>query len=262
MRDEDEFGTYEWTKRTSGVMSAAEHGRMLAAIACAQPGYVAGLVRRAAGWTSRRGASLSLTLPEPPRGPLVEAAHQACEQQGPHVKWHSYRTWAYGHALALFDGKSLDRKLFYLACLLHDYGLEQPHGREDFTLRSAERALECVRGLDLSEDAVRAVADAITLHVTPGIRLKRDGALGYYLQAGSLLDLAGVRAWQLPQAYHDAAATEYPRDGVTDSFVSLVRAEADANPGSRFSLLYRCGLTLTFRLDRRVTAWRTSRGRS
>jgi len=149
MSTDDRFGTYEWAKRTSGVMSSADRRRAGAAIAGALPGYFAGLALLAVGRTSRRASALPDTLPTPPDSRLARAAEHAWRQQHPHVRSHSCRTWIYGRALALCDGEQLDDELFYVACLLHDYGLEQPRRGEDFTVRSAERAMGCVDDLGL-----------------------------------------------------------------------------------------------------------------
>ena len=117
-------GTYAWTTRTSGVMSSAERRRVVAAIIGRAVGYLPGLI--------------------------------ACAEQGLLVMRHSCRTWACGRALALLDDQHLDSEQFYVACLLHDYGLEIRGAGEDFTLRSAERASQCLRAVTDSEPAVRA----------------------------------------------------------------------------------------------------------
>jgi hypothetical protein len=191
------LGTYEWTKQTLGVMSLTQRGRALAGVARGQVVYVADYIRLLTDRPPRRPASDPIfTLVMPPDGPLPAAAKKAWAEQCPQIRAHSYRAWAYGRALACLDGAGLDDRLFYLACLLHDYGLEHPQAGEDFTLRSAERALRCIRELDRPEQDERVVADAITLHVTPGLRPEGDAIAGYYIQAGSLLDLAGSRGAQ------------------------------------------------------------------
>ncbi len=231
-------------------MTAAERWRCRAAIARGAGEYVSTFVKLVTGRTPRAAAALSFASLKAPGTRLAVVAEAACDEQRPHVVRHSYRTWAYGYALALIDGKEpLDEELFYVACLLHDHGLERPRAGEDFTLRSAERALQCVRVADRSDQVGQTIADAITMHVTPGLRARPDTVLGCYIQAGSMLDLSGLRANDLSRSYCRAVAAEYQRDGVTDFFVNLVRAEAAANPRSRFGELYRCGITLTFRLN-------------
>ena len=49
----------------------------------------------------------------------------------------------FGSGLAALDGNTMDPELFYIASLLHDYGLTEVVPGEDFTLRSAERVIRC-----------------------------------------------------------------------------------------------------------------------
>ena len=103
-------------------------------------------------------------------------------------------------ALAALDGEPLDRELFYVAALLHDLGIEQPVAGEDFTLRSAARAIDCAHAGGLADHQAELIADAITIHASPGITAERDGALGFYVQSGATLDLGGFRQWDIPEA--------------------------------------------------------------
>ena len=114
---------------------------------------------------------------------------------------------------------------------------------QDFTVRSAERARRCVHETGAPEEAGTAIGQAITVHATPGIRADLDGALGFYVQAGALLDLVGIRAEDLTRSFAYATNSAYPRAGVTREITRLIRAEAQANPKSRFALLHRCGFT-------------------
>jgi HD domain len=155
---------------------------------------------------------------------------------------HSYRSWIFGRGLAAMDSIELDPELFYVACLLHDFGICRAVRGEDFTLRSAERALRCAEELDVPADSATVIADAITVHATPGIRTETDGALGVYIQAGALFDLGGLRVADLTRAFREDAIKAYPRAGVTKEITELIRMEARANPSGRFALLHRCGM--------------------
>jgi hypothetical protein len=249
MAGEDVYGSYGWTRGTAGVMSSADRRHAIRPMAGVLTSGLIGNVRFRMGRTSHGTGGLSFDELRMPDSPLAVEATRACaELNRPDVMGHSYRTWAYGRALAAFDGARLDEELFYVACLLHDYGLPEPRAGEDFTLRGAECARRCARTTGRSEATATALADAITFHVTPGVSAYDRAGLGCYVQAGSMLDLAGLRAVDLSRAYLDAVAGKYDRTGVTGAFVRLVKAEAAKNPGTRFGLLNRCGLTLTFRL--------------
>ena len=87
------------------------------------------------------------------------------------------------------------------------------------------------------------------MHATPGITVDRDGALGVYVQAGAMFDLAGLRLGDLTRAYRDDVISRHPRDGVTADLLAMIKAEASANPDGRFALLRRCGLPMLLRLN-------------
>ena len=153
----------------------------------------------------------------------------------------------FGTGLATLDGATLDMELLYVASLLHDYGLSQVVDGEDFTLRSAGRLQRCADEAGLA--TVDQAADAITVHAGPGITIERDGALGVYVQAGAMFDLAGMRVGDLTRAYRDDVINAHPRAGVTADLLARIKAEASANPQGRMALLQRCGLPLLLRLN-------------
>ncbi len=176
-------------------------------------------------------------------------AEEAADEQSGHVRGHGYRTWAYGTALAALDRAELEPEVFYVAALLHDYGVAEVVAGEDFVLRSAARTERCVADAGLGETVALTVADAIAVHSTAGITVEHDGAPGFYVQAGAVLDLAGIRCGDLPRSYFTDVHATHPRDGVTAAFVSHIAAEARANPDGRFAQLRRCGFNVLLRAN-------------
>jgi len=246
--DPTRTGGLGWTRRTQGTLTAAERRRLLGEVVRGQGRYLAGRIKLALGRTPARAASLSAEALEPPDSKLAREAEEACGEQPPSLIGHGYRTWMFGAGLGALDGVELDPELFYVASLLHDYGIATAVAGEDFTLRSAARLESCGHEVDADPEAVESAADAITVHITPGLTVERDGALGFYLQAGAMFDLAGLRAADLSAAYRDRVIAAHPRDGVTEAVVAMIRAEARANPRGRFGLLRRCGLATVVRL--------------
>jgi len=86
------------------------------------------------------------------------------------------------------------------------------------------------------------LADAITVHTTPGLRIERDGSLGFYVQNGALVDIAGNRVWDLSAKLIDETLARYDRRGFTRELAAHFTAEARAVRGGRFALLRTCGL--------------------
>lgn len=186
---------------------------------------------------------------EPPDSWLARNAEEACAEQPDSIAVHSYRTWMFGLALAAVDRAELDRELFYCAALLHDYGIAESVPGRDFTLGGAERAIACAAGATVAPERGETMADAICVHTTPGISVDRDGPLGCYIQWGAMVDGAGLRIWDIVPANVQEVVRRHPRgSGFKRELASMMRAEAKAVPGGRFSLLVRCGVPLAVRL--------------
>jgi hypothetical protein len=207
-----------------------------------------GRAKLALGRLPAGAAAIDVSDFEPPDSRLAREAEQACAEQPDSIAQHSYRSWMFGLALAALDRVDLDRELFYCASLVHDYGLIEPTPGRDFTLQGAERAIACAAAAEIGDDRGQAMADAISVHITPGIRIDRDGPLGYYLQCGGLADGAGLRLWDVAPANLREITRRHPRGtGFSRELIGMQRAEAQAVPGGRFALAVRCGLSLATR---------------
>jgi len=240
--DLSRVGGLEWTRRTNGNLTRRERLRMLGDIARGQAEMLSGRLSAATG----RGAKAALTTLTPPDSAFAREVEAAAAEQNMHWEGHGYRTWWLGTALANLDGNALDPEHFYAAALLHDHGVIPSVQGEDFTLRSAERVARIPN--DLTVDELTAIQDGITVHSTAGITVERDGALGFYTQAGAMADIAGLRMWNLDPAFLASVLDKHPRTGITRALIDGVRAEARALPGGRFALLRRCGFTTACRM--------------
>jgi len=247
--DPERLGGIAWARRTQGTLSAAERRALFAAIVRGQGEYLAGLLKFATGRTPAGARSLRVDDLAPPDSAFARAAEDACREQPPHVAGHGYRTWMYGSALATLDGIRLDPEQFYVASLLHDYGIAEPVAGQDFTVRSAARIERCAGEVGLDPEVAAAVMDAVTVHATVGVSVAVDGATGVYVQSGAMFDLGGLRVGDLTRAYRNAVIAQHPREGVSAAIIALIAAEARAVPGGRFAQLHRCGLTLVVRAN-------------
>jgi hypothetical protein len=242
-------GGLAWTRQTKGELTRTERRRLLGHIAAGLGGYLAGRIRAATGSVPAGARSLSADALAPPDSRLARVAEAACQEQPPSLIGHGYRTWLFGSGLAAVDDISMDTELFYVACLLHDYGIAEVVAGEDFTLRSAERVERCAEDAGVTPTAIEPAADAVTVHATPGIDVDGDGALGVYVQAGAMFDLTGLRLGDLTRGYRDDVIRKHPRDGVTADIAAMIKAEAVGNPRGRFALLNRCGMPLLVQLN-------------
>src|SRR4051812_16344138 len=191
MPDPDRVGGLGWTRRTKGALTSADRRRLLVAIARGQAENVVGQIKLRVGRAPRAADE----MPHPPDSAFAHEVQEACDEQPSAIRAHSYRTWAFGWALAALDGESaaIDPEAWWCATLLHDAGIAHVVQGEDFTLRSAEAAVACADRH--GRDDGFWIGDAVTAHATPGASVERDGAMAPYVQAGALLDLGGLRLW-------------------------------------------------------------------
>jgi hypothetical protein len=246
--DLERLGGLEWTRRTRGRLTSRVRRHLLGEIVRGQAAYLAGRIKLASGREPAGAAEIATTDFDPPDSAFAREAEEAAREQTPGVEGHGYRTWLFGAGLAALDRNTLDPERFYVASLLHDHGIVHPVAGEDFTLRSAERVERCAEVADAQGDGVTAIGDAITVHATPGITVENDGELGFYVQAGAMLDLGGLRAEALTRAFRDGVIERHPRAGVSTEIIAAIKAETRLNPGTRFALLRRCGFLPLIRL--------------
>jgi hypothetical protein len=247
--DPTRLGGLAWTRRTGGRLTRRERTRLLGEIAKGQAVNLAGRVRLAAGRLPAGAAEIDARSFAPPDSALAREAERACAELPETIAGHSYRTWMFGLALAALDGSDPDPELFYCASLLHDMGLAEAVPGRDFTLGGAERAISCAESAGAEAGRGEAIADAICAHATPGARLDRDGAPGCYVQWGAMVDVGGLRLWDISPANREETLHRHPRQtAFKRELTEAVRAEARAVPGGRFALLTRCGFPLAIRL--------------
>lgn len=156
----------------------------------------------------------------PPETDWVLAAREVAERKLTcHWFLHSERTWQFATALAARDhqraaanGKptpEVDPELLYVAALLHDTGLLSDDRKRCFAVVGATNALSTARKVGADRASAKLVAQAICSHIS----VNPGNQLGEYVQAGSLLDLIGSRAWHLGPALVKKVCDEWPRAG-------------------------------------------------
>lgn len=240
-----ELTTHEWCARTGGALTRRQKVALLVPITKMLGQMAAGTARLAAG---RRAPGAS--LPIAPGSGLVEAALEEARDQGPDLEGHGLRTWLFGGALAALDGVPLDAEAFCVTAIVHDAGAATTVDREDFTVRSAEVAVRSFAraGVALDPDREREVRDGIVAHATPGVTVEQS-AIGAYVQAGAMLDLAGLRLADLPRATVREVHDLHPPGTMKQTILRLINEEARAVPDGRFALARRTGLAVSVRLS-------------
>jgi hypothetical protein len=209
------IGTLEWATATSGNLGNAERLRFVASILRTTATYTVGRLRMLLGLRPARVGTLDLDRLVLPDTKLVAEAMAACrETLTPSMQNHSLRTFAFGLAL------------------------ETPTPQRCFAVVGAERALAIAQRAGAEDATARAIAEGICMHVTPGVGFER-GPIGPMLSAGALLDLAGVRLWDLDPAFARRAEERHPRLAMKRHLTTCWSAEARAVPGGRAAFIAR-----------------------
>jgi hypothetical protein len=92
-----------------------------------------------------------------------------------------------------------------------------------------------------------AVLDAITLHANPTVPLARGG-LQFLLHAGVMVDVLGLRAFDLDWDGVERVATKHPRHAFTERGEPILRGHANRVAGTRARAGFQCGFSLALRL--------------
>jgi hypothetical protein len=241
---------YQLVLKTGGCLTACDKLEMAPAMGWWFLGYIGGLAMLILRAVPTSAAVSVSTIPRP-AGPLANETDAVYRNMPSAMQAHAYRTWLIGAGLAALQGSvSLDAELLYCSALLHDYGLtlSTPTGT-DFTLASAERAGRCASAAGISASRKRALMDAICLHSTIGLS-KKTSEIGYFVQWGSMGDLAGVRRWRLGRQNLNYIDQRMARTAAArDKLIELVRKESISFPKGRFALYTHAGMTLMMRIN-------------
>ena len=235
-----ELGTHGWVERTGGLLTGSERRHLLRPLARTHASNAAGRISMLLRVNSGRRAQVTQGQPAPDSALTRAAEAFARRRLSPALLNHSYRTYAFGAALADLENVDVDHELLYAAALLHDVGLVTSVPQVDFTRTSARAAREVAEEVGLSTAATDTMRTAITLHHSPGVT-RAHGPVAYLLSAGAGLDVIGLRSWQLPRDVLDAVTFTHPRLGFKREFTAAFRAEAAQVPHGRAAFLRRFG---------------------
>ncbi|GAA5027942.1 hypothetical protein GCM10023258_23040 [Terrabacter aeriphilus] len=241
MTPDTTVGTHAWTMRTGGRLQPAEARGLLVDLARAHAGNAVGRLGLLTHLHPGRNAYVDPARLVPPTSPLTRAATDAATRVLPSpLLNHSHRSYRFARAVGELEGVDVDAELLYAAALLHDTGLVTATGRDDFTLASARLARNVAEQVGLSTAATETLQTAITLHHSPRVTLD-FGPVAYLLAAGTGVDVAGVRTWQLPPGVLTTTVRDHPRDGFKRYFTGVWANEAARVPHGRARFLCRYG---------------------
>jgi hypothetical protein len=168
-----------------------------------------------------------------PSGPVVDAveafARAACP---PYLMHHNHRTFLFGRMLV---PEAADLELAFVAALLHDIALVDPHiGETTFEQVGADVAAHFLEGQGWEPERIRLVERAIIHHIdlaphdVPEMRI---------VQAGAAFDVAGLPLDAITNPATSAILAQFPRGSMAVEIQSAIQAEIARQPCGSFARL-------------------------
>lgn len=242
-----DIGTIEWCRRTRGLMTAGERMRYMTAVLLETSRSLPRLLLSRAGVWRRGPDPSSFKLPDTAFAREVLAV---CAQLSPMLTEHSLRSYLFARALAAVDGEHVDDEALFAATMLHDCAfpeVDDPSDDRCFGLRGAERAEALLQRAPFDSATRHAVLDAITLHLNPYVSAEQ-GALQRLTHNGVMLDVVGIRAWELDRAGIDRVNGAHPRHAFLHIGFQGFVAHGARLPRTRAAAAVRCGFGMARRI--------------
>jgi hypothetical protein len=234
-------GTLEWAVATGGQLTWRERLGLLADAVAMQIEVLPAQLRWKLGLSADQHPAIDARDIRPPDTYAALASEGHCREVSP--PWlvnHCLRSYCWGRILAAQRHLAPDDELFYVAALLHDLGLTERYanGAPCFAIRGAMAARDAAHGAGLTGSRGDRLAEAITLHVNVRVGLEH-GVEAHLLNAGTALDVTGLRYWELPDGAADAVVARHPRLDMKRAIWPVWKTEADAHPECRGHFLNR-----------------------
>jgi hypothetical protein len=234
-----QIGTLDWARATSGKLTGSERSAFLAPALRQSLAYAVGRLRLVMGLRRADAAAIDLDSFALPDSKLTrECEAEARETLSPATLEHSYRSFLYGLALAGLDGVEVDAEHLYATALLHDIALETRDPGCCFAVRGALTMRDVALRAGVDDATARTLAEGIAHHITPGVGYEL-GPLAPLLQCGAMLDLTGLRLWELQPGFVEAVQQRHPRHGAKHSIGAFWRDEARGFPQGRAAFVER-----------------------
>lgn len=238
-------GTLAWATKTNGILSRGEYLGLHKQLITLQ-------LKELRAWFSSKGFGRSRPLDFDVDALVVpdsNIARQADElvrdlSSAP-LHSHCVRTYVWGYLLGKQVGLNFDPELFYLASILHDLGLVEPHIQRSscacFAVTGAQKAEEFLLSADWDRAKIAKVFEAISLHLNLDVRAKAHFAEAQMLANGAHLDVVGSHYRRLSGRTIDAVIRRFPRDG----FVAEIKGQIETphHPMTRATMLNGIGFS-------------------
>ena len=143
---------------------------------------------------------------------------------------HSVRAYCWGAAIGAGEAWSFDRRLLWVASLMHDVGLTRiPRNTTCFEVEGGEIARRFLERKGLSAGQAGVVARAIVLHMQPSVT-PADGAEAVLLDRATGLDVRGAGYEAVAPAARRRVLEDFPRRSFDRLFLAAIRREVAVRP--------------------------------
>jgi hypothetical protein len=237
-----DIGTIEWCRKTNGILGRGERARFMAATVLTTTRVMPRLLAARAGGRRGTAGGPDPSALTPPDTPFTREVLDACADLDPMLVEHGYRSYLYARALGQVEGITCDDEALFAAAILHDYAFGEMDtiSGKCFTLVGAEAAADLLATSPLSDALRHDVQDAITLHLNPKVGVQQ-GTLQHLVHDGVIVDVLGIRAWELDPAGARRVQEQHPRHDFTVRGEPLLRAHGKRVHGCRAGALFATG---------------------
>jgi hypothetical protein len=234
-----DIGTIEWGWRTKGILGRGERARFIAAVVLRTARVLPRLLASRVGF---KGSGPDPSRLTPPDTAFAREVVEACSELEPTVIEHSYRSYIFARALGEVEGLGCDEEALFAATMFHDFAFPAMETLDDrcFAVAGAEDAERFLAASSLDKSLHHDVLDAITLHLNPKVSPER-GAIQYLAHDGIVLDVLGLRAWQLDPAGIRRTFDRHPRLGFNVAAEPLLRTHGRRVHRCRAGALFASG---------------------
>lgn len=243
-----DVGSNRWLQDTNGILDRRSRIRYQGAVLFAT---MVEAPRTLVGRWRRRNLGPDPSDVKLPKTSYAEKLIEACAGAPPMVREHGYRSYIFACALGALEGLKYDDEALFSATMLHAHAFSQARTLEGacFTSASVEFAARFLHDSPFSDEVKSDIFDAISLHLNPAVGPPL-GALQHLTHDGILLDILGVRAWELDREGLERVIRDHPRHGLTVRADFDLREHSRLVPGCRTAGLYRGGFGRALRWSR------------
>ena len=172
----------------------------------------------------------SLEIPVPQDEVSAAAWRWAHRSLPEYLLAHSVRAYCWGAVIGAGEAWSFDRRLLWVASLMHDVGLTWiPRNTTCFEVEGGEIARQFAERAGLSAVEADVVAKAIVLHMQPAVT-SADGAEAVLLDRATGLDVRGAGYEAVAPAVRTRVLDDFPRRTFDRHFLAAIRREVAVRP--------------------------------